>query len=116
MKKVLLSLLSIGAVAVVAVFASQAFFSDTETSTGNLLQAGAIDLLIDNQSYVTDVNGNLVYSDATSWTESNLDGQLFFNFNDLKPGDIGEDTISVKVNDNNAWACVKFDITEDSDV
>jgi len=48
MKKVLLSLLTIAGVAVVTFGATQAFFSDTETSTGNILQAGALDLTIDS--------------------------------------------------------------------
>lgn len=100
----------------IGVFASQAYFSDTETSAGNVFAAGAIDLLIGNESYVTDVNGNLVASPATSWQLSNLTNQLFFNFNDLKPGDIGEDTIAIRVNDNNAWVCAAARITEDSDV
>ena len=49
MKKALLSLFTIGVVAVVALVASQAFFSDTETSTGNVLTAGSIDLRIDSE-------------------------------------------------------------------
>ena len=32
-----------------------AFFSDTESSTGNVFAAGSLDLLIDNESYY---NGN----------------------------------------------------------
>ena len=35
--------------------ATGAFFSDTETSQGNTFTAGAIDLLVDNESYY---NGN----------------------------------------------------------
>jgi hypothetical protein len=50
----------------------------------------------------------------TSWeTTFDLDeGKQFFNFTDLKPGDWGEDTIDLVVNDNDAWACV--DVTLDS--
>ena len=61
MKKVLISFLSIGAVAVVAVFATQAFFSDTETSTGNTFTAGAIDLTVDYAGYY---NNNSVTDEA----------------------------------------------------
>ena len=67
MKKILISVLSIAVVGAVAFGATRAFFSDTETSTGNILAAGAIDLEIDNESYVTDVNGVLVASRDTSW-------------------------------------------------
>ena len=51
MKKILLSLLSIGAVSGVAVLATGAFFSDTEESVGNVLQAGSLDLKIDSEAH-----------------------------------------------------------------
>lgn len=125
MKKALLSLFTIGVVAVVALVASQAFFNDTETSTGNVLQAGAIDLTIDNESYVVDYlapegevepSGKLVAITETTWGLRDLTVEKFFNFYDLKPGDWGEDTISVHVDSNDAWACAKIELTEDSDV
>lgn len=106
--------------------ATGAFFSDTETSTGNTFAAGAIDLLIDNTSYGFDWNdpavenpqGNWGQNSAHTWTLRNLDECgpnsdlpcLFFDFHDLKPGDYGEDTISVHVQ-NDAWACMAFDVT-----
>lgn len=116
MRKIVLSLLTVVVAGGLVVGATRAFFSDTETSTGNVFQAGAIDLKVDNESYVTDALGNLVESPNTSWTASDLTDQLFFNFSDIKPGDIGEDTISLHVNDNNAWLCAAARVTEDSDV
>ncbi len=122
-KKILLSLLTVSAVAVVAVAATTAFFSDTETSSGNILQAGAIDLGIDNESFI---NGLL--SEGTTWEISyDLDDCfigdpqdgipcLFFNFIDLKPGDYGEDTISVTVKNNDSWVCTTTTITSDDDM
>lgn len=44
MNKILLSLLTIALVSVVAVGATRAYFSDTETSTGNTFTAGTLDL------------------------------------------------------------------------
>ena len=89
MKKNLIRLTTIGAVAALAIVATGAFFSDTETSTGNTFVAGAIDLKVDNTSYVTStVSGELVKSPNTSWQLDDLDGHLFFDFHDLKPGDI----------------------------
>ncbi|MCK5140282.1 MAG: SipW-dependent-type signal peptide-containing protein [Thermodesulfovibrionia bacterium] len=124
MKKILLSLAIIAAIAGVVVTATTAFFSDTETSTGNTFTAGAIDLKIDNTSYAIDYTipgyvdptGALVRSDATSWDLDDLTSQLFFNFEDLKPGDIGEDTVSIHVYNNNAWACVDMELTANDDV
>lgn len=111
-----------------------AFFSDTETSTGNSFTAGAIDLLIDNDSYY---NGNRCVNIGTSAPDwrwqgpaafpipgtpcetsfgpSNLDGLLFFNFTDLKPDDEGEDTISIHVQ-NDAWACMDLTLTSNDDI
>lgn len=112
----------IAAVAAIAVGATTAFFSDTETSTGNTFTAGAIDLTIDNESYYsanTDAAGNLVLNEGTSWLQPlNLNGQFFFNFSDLKPGDWGEDTISLHVNNNDAYACVdvRLDSDDDNDI
>ena len=89
-----------------------AFLGDTETSTGNTFATGVIDLKVDNESYVTNNAGALVASPSTSWSLSSLAGKLFFNFLDLKPGDIGEDTISLHVNNNDAWACMNIKTTD----
>lgn len=108
-----------------------AFFSDTESSIGNFFTAGEIDLLVDNDSYY---NGNhcvdgLWVGDAdfpkagepcdTSWLEDNLNDGLttihkFFNFNDVKPSDEGEDTISLHVQ-NDAWMCMDVTLTSNDD-
>jgi len=112
-------------VGAVVVGATGAFFSDTETSTGNTFTAGAIDLQIDNESYVTNDAGVLVASPNTSWSLGDLSdlgtnggpelAKLFFNFEDLKPGDIGEDTISLHVNNNDAYLCAAANVTVNSD-
>ncbi len=121
----------------VVVSATGAFFSDTETSSGNTFTAGAIDLKVDSQQHY---NGNVctlvegegdapdVYQwvgdspfpkEGTpcdgSWTLTNLGVQKFFNFNDIKPGDSGENTVSLHVDNNDAWACVDVDITKNDD-
>lgn len=111
MKKILTSIVSLVAFAGLAFGLTQAFFSDTETSRGNVLQAGMLDLKIDNTSYL-----NHATSSATTWALKDLtSSDLFFNFTDLKPGDEGEDTISVRVNDNDAWACMDMTLTKDDD-
>ena len=113
--KILLSGATIVAAAALVIGGTFAFFSDSETSTGNTFTAGAIDLQIDNESYVTNNAGVLVASSGTSWQLSDLTVQKFFNFTDLKPGDIGEDTISLHVNNNDAWLCAAAQITQDTD-
>jgi len=108
----------LGVVGSLSVGATSAIFSDDEISTGNTFTAGAVDLTVDNESYY---NGELK-ADQT-WLESNLDdGQgpangayLFFNFDDIKPGDYGSDAISLHVNNNDSWACVDVTLTSNDD-
>jgi hypothetical protein len=111
MKKILLSMGSILFAGAILVGGTGAFLADQDASTGNTFASGVVDLKIDNESYVTNNAGVLAYSPSTSWSLSSLAGKLFFNFLDLKPGDVGEDTISLHVNNNNAWACMNIQTT-----
>lgn len=139
MKKILLSLGIIAVVAIVAINATGAFFSDTETSTGNTFTAGAIDLKIDSEQHYNNMvcvlntqtteegdywwqpeagfvvpTGHYpaVGSPCTgggSWALKDLvpTSDKFFNFGDIKPGDTGENTISIHVINNDAWVCAE---------
>ncbi len=136
MKKVLGGLGMIALAAGLIVGGTGAFFSDRETSVGNVFAAGAFDLLIDNESYY---NGNKCADVSgegeepvwewigespypvpgtpctTSWYLDNLgEGRLFFDFDDVKPGDEGEDTISIHIQ-NDAWACMDMTLTSNDD-
>lgn len=120
--KVMVSGAVILAAAALIIGGTFAFFSDTETSTGNTLVAGAIDLKIDNESYVIDYltdgqnpTGLLVPNEGTSWISKDLVLEKFFNFTDIKPGDFGEDTISLTVDNNDAYLCAAAQITADLD-
>lgn len=134
----------IAIVAIIAVGATGAFYGDTETSTGNTFTAGAIDLRVDNVSHynrmvckASGTNGTTVYtwqpevgfeptpehfprtgdSCNGTWKETDLEGGVhtFFNFLDLKPGDEGEDTISLHVFNNDAWGQLVLDGIIDKD-
>lgn len=115
--RILASLGMIVFVAAIAASSTGAFFSDTETSTGNTFTAGDIDLQIDNESYITNASGVLVASATTSWAMADLVAGThhFFDFDDVKPGDVGEDTISLHVGSNNAYLCAAARLTTDSD-
>lgn len=140
MKRILLSLLTVAAVSAVAFGASQAFFSDTETSEGNILQAGALDLKIDSEAHyaglvcrdtvdgnprfqwVEEVQGQSTRPDLIgtecegTWDLKDLEeGDAFFELSDIKPGDSGENTISIHVDDNDAWLCADVSLTENDD-
>ena len=110
-KKILISLSVIAAVATIVVGGTVAYFSDTETSTGNTFTAGTIDLQIDNQcSY----NGGVCPWTLSEWALTDLEDGVhkFFNFSDIKPGAWGEDTISLHLYDNPAWVWLKIDSVE----
>lgn len=120
MKRILLSLAILGIVGAIITGTTTAIFSDEEVSSGNTFTAGAIDLQIDNESYY-----NGVLNEGTTWLEpADLDDEngpgpdgayLFFDFPDLKPGDWGEDTISIHVENNESWLCVDVTLTSDDD-
>lgn len=142
--RILLGLMLIVGAGTAVATGTSAFFSDTESSVGNIFTAGAIDLLVDNDSYY---NGNHCAVDAsdvdadqnttefvwqgnsgfpevgtscdTSWPEGNLNNgettlHKFFNFADVKPSDDGEDTISFHVQ-NDAWMCMDVSLTSNDD-
>src|SRR3990167_4772485 len=118
MKRILISAGTLVFVGALAVGATGAFFSDTETSTGNTFAAGDIDLQIDNESYIlsTSTPQVMIPWPATSWDLTDLTIEKFFDFIDMKPGDFGEDTISIHVGSNYAWLCTATQITKDDDV
>jgi len=107
MKKILISASIISAVAALAVVGTVAFFSDTETSSGNTFTAGNLDLRFQTDADLTggwaDVNGNPLFGGVT------------FPLNDLKPGDKGEKTVKLWVDDNPACGFVDIDVTSDLD-
>lgn len=61
--------------------------------------------------YVLHIDGNCgdayFQNQCRLWTEKDLgQGDSFFNFNDVKPGDFGTNVISLHVYDNDAYACL----------
>lgn len=95
--------MAISLVAMLAGAGSLAYFSDTEISKNNTLQAGRFDLLVG-------VNSEASYTDRViSWPEQSIEpDNLIFNWNDVKPGDYGEATISLHIDNNDAWLEMKI--------
>jgi len=115
MKKVFFSLITVGLVGGVAVYSSNAFFSDQEVSSNNIFQSGKIDLRIANQSYIWKED-QWQYNQDNSWALQDLFPQFrFFNFLDVKPGDLSQDTITIQVDDNEAYVCADLSLTENSE-
>ena len=114
------SLAIIAAIGAIVVGATTAYFSDTETSTGNTFTAGNLDLKIDSTCHYDGMicsDGYWVEEEPESsaypellqtpcsctWEAKDLNGDRFFDYGDIKPGDWGENTISVHVDNNDAY-------------
>ena len=107
-REALISVMCIALVAMTAGAGTLAYFSDTETSTGNSFTAGTLDLKVDwNESY----NGEVIESQS----ETDNPGAIF-NLSDVKPGDYGEVTISLHVSGNDAYGIMTIIPTSNDDV
>lgn len=137
MKKILFSLTIIAAVAVVVAGVTSAFYGDTETSSGNVFTAGGIDLKIDSEIHYNGMLCVCVQDESCTWQpelstqppyypaedsecegtweETDLEDGVhkFFNLTDVKPGDWGENTISLHVMDNDAWGRFNIENVQD---
>jgi len=124
-KKILLGLLTIAGAAALVIGVTTAFFSDTEVSTGNKFVAGKLNLKVDNTCHYNgmicdggvwteETQGSSEYPELIggacecTWLAKDLTDELFFNFLDVKPGDEGEDTVSIHVDNNDAWVCAEI--------
>ena len=145
MKKIITSIGMIVFAGALVVGATGAFFTDTETSTGNVFTAGAIDLKVDSTQHynnavcqlneltatTTDYSWHLEAGQQAAVSQYPVIGTVcdgtweltdlgpshkFFNFGDVKPGDSGEDTISLHIDSNPAWVCADVVVTSNDDV
>jgi predicted ribosomally synthesized peptide with SipW-like signal peptide len=107
MKKIIFSLAIIAAAAAVVIGGTIAYFSDTETSTGNTFSAGSLDLRFQADGKAApfaDVNGAALF-----------DTTAFPLLSDMKPGDKGERTVKLWVDNNPSCGTVGINVTEDKD-
>lgn len=84
-----------------------AFFSDTESSTGNVFTAGAVNIAI------TDIAHSPSEPNLVGFTE-NTNG-LSFSFSDLKPLDEGTVTYTLDNTENEAYVCALVEETGNHD-
>ena len=106
-RRILASLVVIGFVAAGIGGTTMAMFNDSETSSNNAFAAGELDLRIDwEESY----NGEQVETQ-----ELTNDPGTIFDFEDLKPGDHGEATISLHLDDNPGWIWMNLNQTSNWD-
>lgn len=107
MKRIISSGVMLVALLALVAGGTGAFFSDTETSTGNVFAAGAIDIAITDIAH-TPSEPNLV-----GFTE-NTNGWSF-SFSDLKPLDKGTVTYTLSNQDNEAYVCAMVEEKSNND-
>jgi len=99
MKKILLSLSTITAVAILAVVGTTAYFTDTEQSTGNTFTAGTIDIAVD---------------DMNPWSRT-----APFAMDDMKPSQVDYTNFTIQnvgTNPANVWKKVSNVRTEENGI
>lgn len=107
-KKILLSLSVIAAVATIAVGGTIAYFSDTETSTGNTFTAGTIDIAVDNMNPWSD---QFALEDMKPGYTDYINFEIENKANDANPVDIYK---SINVTNEETGAQSEPECTEEN--
>lgn len=98
MRNILLVLGIVTLLATGAYGTTTAFFSDTETSTGNAFIAGSLDLQVG------------IDSETNTFPPQNLDNATLFRFENIRPGEMSFGDF-VLASDSEVWACSAAEIT-----
>lgn len=98
MKKILIALMAVMITIGLVGIGTYAYFSDTETSTGNIFTAGTLDIKLWGSDWEDSVTG--------TWT-----------FDNMAPGDVVEETLYVRNAGSVPINCLLFDmdVTEEAD-
>ena len=100
-------MLVIGVVGAFATGSTMALFNDTEVSEDNVFAAGELDLQIDhNETY----NGEYLEDSSFPLMDN---PNAFFNLDDVKPGDTGNSTISIHLENNPGYIWMQLNQTSD---
>ncbi|WP_256298239.1 choice-of-anchor W domain-containing protein [Haloarchaeobius salinus] len=114
-RRVLGGLGAIGVASAGAGLGTSAYFSDTESFVGNILEAGSLDLYVhvdyeeDQGSYGDYEIDGVIQGDTFG---EDPDGEaLTIDVDDLKPGDSGEGELCFSIVDNPAWMWMCGELT-----
>jgi predicted ribosomally synthesized peptide with SipW-like signal peptide len=107
MKKIVLGIAGIAVVGLTGFAATQAYFSNTQTSKANSFTAGTLSMQIaETNSTPGNSVGNTTFAD---WHTN----KTLFSYSNLIPGDTGTADWALKPTQN-AWACIKPTVTGNS--
>jgi len=101
-RRIITSLLVLGVVGALAGGSTFALLNDTETSDTNTFQAGPMQLNMDMESRL---NGEALAEEEIG------EGQPFARLDDVKPGDVAEEEVSVGVEGNPAFVEMRLNQT-----
>ena len=112
MKQIAMSFGMLAFVGAVVVGGTGAYFSDTETSVGNVFTAGSVALAIDNiaHNYTGGGQGDDVPTFTLTPDEQN---PAAFELDDIKPLDSGDITYTLENQDNSIHLCVLVEDAND---
>jgi len=108
-QKTLFILILLGAGVFLTFKTVQALFSDSETSSDNVLGAATFDLQLANTATKNGAIAN------NSWSLGEEGEHLFFNSQDLLPGDWGQNLVELNLNNDQAWLCAHLQLTQNSE-
>ncbi len=106
-RKMLAGLGAIGIASAGAGIGTSAYFSDRESFTGNTLTAGSLDMrVVYEASYFSDGAAEN-QADSAMGTQDGEPAGVFYDLDDVKPGDSGQVEFCFEVVDNPSymWAC-----------
>ena len=106
-RKMLLGLGAVGVASAGAGLGTTAYFNDTETFEGNILSAGELDLFVDYAASYDSDGAVDNMADMASGTQDGDPAGMFYQLDDVKPGDSGHVEFCFRIVDNPSyvWAC-----------
>ena len=106
-RKMLLGLGAVGVASAGAGLGTTAYFNDTETFEGNILSAGELDLFVDYAASYDSDGAVDNMADMASGTQDGEPAGMFYDLDDVKPGDSGHVEFCFRIVDNPSyvWAC-----------
>ena len=112
-RKTLAGLGAVGLASAGAGLGTSAFFSDTERFENNTLTAGTLDLLVEYEASYDSGGAVENMADSAMGTQDGDPAGMFYDLDDVKPGDSGHVEFCFEIVDNPSyvWAC--GDITQD---
>jgi predicted ribosomally synthesized peptide with SipW-like signal peptide len=112
-RKMLGGLGAVGLASAGAGLGTSAYFSDEERFENNTLTAGTLDLLVEYEAWYDSDGAVENMADSSMGTQDGSPAGMFYDLQDVKPGDSGKVEFCFRIVDNPAymWAC--GDMTQD---